>query len=170
MKASNSSKQAFGNRSMSSEKWWGYFSYHPASKQLLLNGDKASNEKSSFPDIKVIFSHGSCGSSLVHRLLSGTFGGVVELDGNQKRSGLNVERQGYGRYETTSLRYPPPRGSNSGRNRYRELTNTATTVAAANYCARRCGSNAKRFGMGCYSSQRFMKYGYGPTSMGRLFY
>ncbi|GKB66321.1 hypothetical protein Tco_0927733 [Tanacetum coccineum] len=62
-----------------------------------------------------------------------------------------------GRYETTSLRYPPPRGSNSGRNRCRELTNTATTVAAANCCAHRCGSNVKRFGMGCYSFQRFMR-------------
>ncbi|GKE21162.1 hypothetical protein Tco_1432674 [Tanacetum coccineum] len=41
-----------------------------------------------------------------------------------------------GRYETTSLRHLPRHGSNSGRNRCRELTNTATTVAAANCCAR----------------------------------
>ncbi|GJY21418.1 hypothetical protein Tco_0393984 [Tanacetum coccineum] len=49
-----------------------------------------------------------------------------------------------GRYETTSLRHPPPRGNNSGRNRCRELTNTVTTVAAANCCARRvsCYTNA----------------------------
>ncbi|GJT66292.1 hypothetical protein Tco_1017772 [Tanacetum coccineum] len=89
----------------------------------------ASNEKSLFPYIKLIFSHGSC-DSFEFAAPSGTFGGSNMM---AQKGCVEMTKAAAGRYETTSLRHPPPRG----RNRCHELKNTATTVAAANCCARR---------------------------------